>query len=238
MSEQLRAPVIPEFEWRLRSAACRGLFIAENIVRHGAAFDWLAQSVCAGYGPLGIYRAFSDLVDSGALGGGAVPRFLAVQQGGLCPISAAWQTGQERLPPLKGTDWQEAPIEPALYNVYPDATYPDLFRTLKAWGGDAVAVHTGEFERLAPEFLERLEAARVELTRVGGEMLECAGVLAGAGVLKAIGDGRIAPGSTVLCALTGGAGEPPAQRAVPEAHIKTDDDLGEAIADLVDAYAD
>ncbi len=218
MAERLGVPVIPKLEWRMLSAGCRGMFLAEQILR-GQRFDWLAQSVCAGYGPLGIYSVFEQLAVTHA------PKFLAVQQGGLCPIVHAWEQHRDALPPLTDTGWREKPIEPALYNVYPDQTYPELYRILQQWGGDMLAVHQAEFDEFGGEFLGRVERAGVKLTRVNGEIVERAGLLAGAGALKAIAEGRIPQGATVLCALTGGAGPAPSKPAVPERWIKLSDEV-------------
>jgi hypothetical protein len=231
LAERLGAPVIPKLEWRMLSGGFRGLFLAEQLIRHGRRFDWLVQSVCAAYGPIGIYNAFSRLVASGGLEEAKVPKFLAVQQGGLCPIVNAWERGCETLPPLTDTDWHEEPIEPVLYNVHPDQTYPELYRTLHRWGGDALALHQDEFERFAPDFLALVERAGVKLARVNGQILERAGLMAGAGALQAIAGGRIPEGSTVLCALTGGAGPPPSKPAVPEYRIGLADDLEDWYAD-------
>jgi len=217
-AERIGAPVIPKLEWRMLSASCRGMFLAEQILG-GQRFDWLVQAVCAGYGPLGMYRTFERFA------GLPVPKFLAVQQGGLCPIVHAWEQHRDTLPPLSDDRWHETPIEPALYNVYPDQTYPALFRLLQQCGGSALAVHQAEFDRFAPEFLQRVEQAGVTLTRRNGQILERAGLLAGAGALKAIAEGRIPSGATVLCALTGGAGPLPSKPAVPERWIRLEDDL-------------
>jgi threonine synthase len=217
-AKRLGAPVIPSLEWRMLSAGCRGMFLAEQLLR-GQRFDWLAQSVCAGYGPLGIYNVFERLALPSA------PKFLAVQQGGLCPIVNAWEQHRETLPPLTDTDWHEKPIEPALYNVHPDETYPELYRIIQRWGGDALAVHQAEFDEFGGEFLDCVERAGVKLTRVNGEIVERAGLLAGAGALKEIDEGRIPQGTTVLCALTGGAGPAPSKPAVPERRIRLEDDL-------------
>ena len=224
-AERLNVPVIPTLEWRMLAAGCRGLFLAEQILRHGQQFDWLVQSICAGYGPLGIYNTFTGLVSSGDLDTARVPKFLAVQQGGLCPIVRAWEQHRDTLLPLTDTDWHEKPIEPSLYNVYPDQTYPALYRALQQWGGDTLAVRQPQFDQYAPEFLARVKRAGVKLTRVNGQILERAGLLAGAGALQAIAEGRIAPGATVLCALTGGAGPAPSKSVVPEQRIGLTDDL-------------
>lgn len=225
LAQRLGAPVVPKLEWRMLSAGCRGLFLAELLVQHGQKLDWLVQSVCAGYGPLGIYSAFAKLVASGALDKTKVPKFLAVQQGGLCPMVNAWKQRRDTLLPLTDTDWHERPIEPALYNVHPDQTYPELCRTLQTWGGDMIAVHQAEFDMYASEFQARIERAGVTLTSVDGQVLECAGLLAGAGALQAIAERHVAPGATVLCALTGGTGTAPSKPAIPEHRIALSDAL-------------
>jgi threonine synthase len=222
MAERLGAPLIPTLEWRLLAAGFRGSFIAEQILWHQQQFDWLVHSVCAGYGPLGIYGVFDQLA---GLNKARIPKLLAVQQAGLCPMVSAWEQHREMLPPLTDTDWHEEPIEPTLYNVYPDQTYPALYRTLQKWGGDMTAVNQTEFEEFGCEFLARVERAGVKLTRVNGQILERAGLLAGAGALKAISKGRIPQGATVLCALTGGAGAAPSKPVRPERCITLEDDL-------------
>ncbi|MCX7886031.1 MAG: pyridoxal-phosphate dependent enzyme [Verrucomicrobiae bacterium] len=216
---RLDAPQVPTLEWRLLSAGLRGMFLAEQVIRHGQRFDWLAQAVCAGYGPLGIYRVFEKLALERA------PRFLAVQQAGLCPIVNAWQRRCETLPPLVDAGWREKPIEPALYNVYPDQTYPELFRVLQRWGGDAISVSQADFAEFGEEFQGRVEAAGVTLGRMNGQVVERAGLLAGAGALKAIAEGWISKGATVLCALTGGAGPVPSRPATPERWIRLEEKL-------------
>ena len=164
-SELVGAPLIPKIEWRMLAAACRGLFSAEQILRNGRHFDWFVQTVCAGYGPLGIYNALGSLVRGGCLDSKEVPKLLAVQQQGLSPIVEAWQHGQAGLPPQTGAEWKEDPIEPVLYNAYPDQTYPLLYRTLVTWGGEATAVDKADFDCYGRDFLTRVEAAGVKLVR-------------------------------------------------------------------------
>ena len=236
-SARLGAPLIPDLDWRMLAAGCRGLFIAEQILQNGQGFGWVAQSVCAGYGPLGIYRAFAGLVDSGSFDRARVPRFLGVQQAGLCPVVRAWEQRRRTLPPLAAADWQEAPIEPALYNVHPEETYPLLCEALATWGGDMVTISQGEFDHYGKEFLARVEGAGLRLTRtvIGGreQIAERAGLLAGAGALKAIAEGRVEQGDAVLCALTGGAGPAPSKPAVPQLRIGLADNLDQAVLALV-----
>ena len=238
-AQRIGAPVIPALSWRMLSAANRGLFLAEQAIRNGRRVDWLVQAVCAGYGPLGTYSALGRLAESGSLDRKRVPRFLGVQQGGLCPIVQAWRQGQAQLPPMPD-HWHEAPIESVLYNTHPDQTYPMIHRLLKTWGGDMIAVDQAHFAGLASEFVSRLGAAGMRLTRVTvdgrSKLLESAGVLAGAGAMLAITEGRISPGQTVLCALTGGGGPAPARPAMPDHRIDLTDPLESAISALAERH--
>ena len=230
-------PVVPLLEWRVLSGACRGMFIAEQFLA-GRKFDWLVQSVCAGYGPIGIYHALEALVCGGQYEQAGVPRFLGVQQAGLCPVVSAWSMGLASLPPLGSTAWREAPIEPALYNVYPDGTYPLLHRLLSRWGGDMLAVSESEFRSDVEVFASLLERAGVRLTRISNngksQYLDRAGLLAGVGAIRAIRSGRIPPGQRVLCALTGGAGPAPASPARPDCRIRAEEPLDSVIGKLAE----
>ena len=99
----LELPIIPPLEWRMLSASCRGLFLAEQIQSRGRHISWFVQTVCAAYGPIGIYQTFRRLVAGGQLEAGAVPRFLGVQQAGLSPLVDAWTAQRTTLPPLVST---------------------------------------------------------------------------------------------------------------------------------------
>jgi len=235
-AEALDLPLIPRLQWRLLSAACRGLFIAEEIRKRDGRFSWFTQAVCAGYGPIGIYQALRALAAAGQIDRSRIPRLLAVQQAALCPIVRAWSAGQASLAGLGPTDWQAPPIEPSLYNVHPDKTYPMLYEILQAFGGDALAVAEADFDRHAGPFLDMLGRAGIRLTEtsVGGktQYVEKAGLLGGAGTLKAIADGRIAKGETVICALTGGAGPAPRTPAREEYRIPANRPPAEAAQKL------
>ncbi len=227
-------PLIPPLEWRVLSAAFRGFFLAEQILRHNRRFDWFAQTICAGYGPVGIYQVLTTLVRSNELKSSQRPRFLGVQQAGLCPIVRAWENGLTSLPTLESTEWQDRPIEPSLYNLHPDVTYPLLWEILQNCDGKMLAVLAKEFYQYVPIFTSMIENVGIRLTCIdrGGksQYLECAGLLAGCGVIKAIDGGMIRPEETVLCALTGGAGRLPLRPAQPEWCISLAEVLSEAVA--------
>lgn len=235
-AEALEIPLIPPLEWRMLSTACRGLFIAEWILAHDHARPWLTQAVCAGYGPIGAYQVLRGLAEAGRLDPGRIPRFMGFQQAALCPMVRAWQAGRSDLAASTSTQWQEHPIEPGLYNARPVQTYPLLYDLLTHCDGDMLAVSRAEFDEHVEEFVRLLKAVGIVPTRIPGpgetQYLERAGLLAGAGTIKAVKDGRIEKGQTVICALTGGAGPMPTAPAEPEYRIRADTSVAQAVRQL------
>lgn len=227
---------IPQIEWRLASAGYRAHFVAEAMRHLSHGFSWFTQSVCAGYGPIGFYRLLGKLISAGSIPGEWAPKFLGIQQAGLSPIVTAWNNHQSTLPPFTGDAWSESSIEPTLYNAYPSQTYPMLHDLLSTFGGNMMEVRHAEFDGYSETFAAMLQRVGIELTKLSfngtSGYLEKAGLLAGAGTLKAIDEGRIPPSQTVLISLTGGAGPKPTRSVVPERWISA-----EKYQDQVESYA-
>jgi hypothetical protein len=212
-------PVIPKMEWRLLSARFRSLFIAESMRKMGHGFNWLGQAVCAGFGPIGVFTTLRELSDSGELDSNWIPRFLGIQQARVSPIVEAWSNKRDVL--NSANNHRNEPfIEPALYNENPSQTYPLLNEILNLVHGHMMAMHIADFEKYLEDYLSLLSNIGIQPTRVriDGKLdyIEKAGLLAGTGILKAIEDGLIRSGESVLCCLTGGAGPIPESPAVPE----------------------
>lgn len=213
-------PVIPKMEWRLFSARFRSLFIAESMRQMKRGFHWLGQAVCAGFGPIGVFTTLRELAQSGEIDRQWIPKFLGIQQARVSPIVQAWKNKQNDLTSTNFDGSGEAFIEPALYNENPAQTYPLLNEILHVVGGHMMAMRVIDFEKYLDEYLQLLANAGIHPTRipVDGklEYIEKAGLLAGTGILKAINDGLISRGESVLCCLTGGAGPVPERAAIPE----------------------
>ncbi|MBY0523243.1 MAG: pyridoxal-phosphate dependent enzyme [Gemmataceae bacterium] len=237
----LQVPVIPSLEWRMISASCRGLFLAEQIRATVRRFSWFVQTVCAAYGPIGIYRTLHDRAAKGWLDPAAIPRFLGVQQAGLSPLVDAWAVRQTVLPPMTSSAWMEEAIEPTLYNMHPAETYPSLCDVLNRSGGDLMAVKAVEFRQRLDGFVRLLLEVGIVPTQVcmGGQSTyqEKAGLLAGVATLKSIDDGRIHPGEAAICAFTGGAGPAPREPAAPELVIAADAELGPQVERYAETIA-
>ena len=231
-SDILNVPLIPKLEWRLLASGIRGLFIAEQMRERKQGFDWFAQAICAGFGPIGMYGILQSLVANESISAEWIPRFLGIQQEGLSPIANAWS---EQLSELHDptTTSTSASIEPALYNTHPAQTYPLLYDLLHKVNGDVVALSKDDFLTRVQEFLALLSKTDISLTTIhrngNTEFLENAGLMAGAGALHAISKGRIQEGTTVLCSLTGGTTPAPTVTACQEFMIYEKKDLKEQV---------
>ena len=54
-AEMSGIPHIPAMEWRFVATGLRALFVFETMLERRLRFDWVSQTVCAGYGPIGFY---------------------------------------------------------------------------------------------------------------------------------------------------------------------------------------
>src|SRR5690606_27276898 len=171
---------VPALPWRLAASATRALFILEAVQDGPRPVQWIAQAMCAGYGPVGIYDCFARLVDAGLLAPERVPRLLGVQQLANAPLVRAWSGGAQRSGERHRRGLGSAYLEPGLYNTDPGTNYVRLREHLERFGGALVGIDARDYERHAPALVQRLAEAGVELTRRPDrdEPLEKAGLLA------------------------------------------------------------
>ena len=204
-AEHYRILQAPDFQLRLAASAVRAMFILEYALAPQAGVDYLAQTMCAGFGPLGIYECFSALAANNLMRTSEVPRFLGFQQEANCPMVRAWLEGSREIGPGHVEPYPENYLEPGLYNTNPGESYTRLFELMKYFGGDLLSLSASDYAQYAPQVVRILEQAEIELTRLdSGELIEKTGVLTGVGILKAIETGRIRRGEGVLFLLTGG----------------------------------
>jgi len=95
-AEAIEAPVIPALEWRLLSGACRGLFLAEQMLQLNLSCSWFVQAVCAGFGPIGLFGALDALARAGHMAPSRIPRFMGVQQEPFPPWFAPGRGAKRR----------------------------------------------------------------------------------------------------------------------------------------------
>jgi len=223
-------PRVPIAEWRLAASRFIGCFVLEALLG-GARFDWLAQSVSAGFAPLGIYQV---LAEQGGLESSR-PRFLGVQQAANCALFHAWQqasgadsrAARSAVPAAAPVHSTARLLTPVMYDSRPQSygTFQAFANLLESSRGRVTTVDRDEFaaclghHAVGRELLGRLADNGVVIMQRDGKVVERTGLMALVGVLKEIDAGAIAAGSRVLCCLTSGAGRPDG-RAEPELHVR------------------
>jgi threonine synthase len=198
---------VPSLDWRFAASALRAMHIVEQLFMPGRQVDWLAQTICAGFGPVGVYACWSWLIREGLLGPEVVPPFLGIQQAANAPIVRSWQAGAREITKgHPGNGNLQRYIEPGLYNTNPGLNYSNLLDLMDRFGGDLVAVEADEYQTCEETVIGWFRDAGLEFTRIPqtGEILERAGILTGVGIMQAIQQDIVKRGSQVLYLLTGG----------------------------------
>ncbi|MCL7487462.1 MAG: hypothetical protein M8357_04715 [Desulfobulbaceae bacterium] len=197
---------VPEKPWRNCAAMFRGLFILEQLLSTGT-YDWLSQSVSAGFGPIGIYSVLQQYLPEL----GSVPRFLGIQQETNCPVFSMWKPqAAPRFTAAQAT--ADKLLTRVMYDETPQTyrTYEDLRQLLLITRGDLLTLNAEEFDaflRPSDEYgriLDQLDTLGIPVTLRAEDIVEKTGMIALAGTLKAIATGTIKAGSRVLCCLTSG----------------------------------
>jgi threonine synthase len=221
---------VPDKSWRYDAAMFRGLFILEQMLA-ATGYDWITQTVSAGFGPIGIYQvleAFRPDLQK-------LPRFLGIQQEANCPMFAAWKP--EAAGSLANSEHKDKLLTRVMYDNSPQTyqTFADLKQLLLLSQGDLLTINETEFATYiyspapigpVPELLLSRDLA---ITMKSGQVLEKTGLMALAGTLKAIDNGTIEAGSRVLCCLTSGASQADGI-AWPELTVRSEQDVLEYVA--------
>jgi hypothetical protein len=195
---------VPDVRWRLAASAVRALFILE--MTQDQRIDCMAQTLCAGFGPAGIYNCFSELSRAGLVRRMEIPRFLGFQQAANSPMVKAWKEGDREIRDEHVNPSPKEMIEPGLYNTNPQGNYTRLFELMRYYGGDMAPITYDDYATYLDPLVGMLREHQLELTRIPGgtDILEKTGVLTGVGILKAIDEGLLRPGERVLYLMTGG----------------------------------
>jgi hypothetical protein len=210
---------IPETGWRYEASRFRGMAILEYMLRQGK-FHWIAQTISAAFGPIGIYWAFNRF--GKAIG--ALPRFLGVQQEANCPMYKSWKRKRRTLRPVKIGSTSRL-LTRVMYDVKPHTygTYKDLLHVLNDTRGMLTTINHAEFDAL----LERRFDGQGILELLAGHgitirqpIVEKTGLIALAGTLKAIEAGTVRKGSRLLWCMTSGMSDADG-RTRPEYRIRS-----------------
>lgn len=218
---------VPDVRWRLAASAARAMFLLEAAEEAGA-FDFVAQTICAGHGPSGVFTCFEALRRRGVLRAREVPRLLGFQQETNAPIVRAWRDGERELGPAHLGAAPERYLEPGLYNTNPGRDYGRLAALMRAFGGSMCAITAADWGRLSDEVRATLDTVGLSAsTTPTGELVEKTGLLTGVGIFAAIEAGLLRPGERVLWMLTGGV-RPLGPAARPEPELVVDGSRAEA----------
>ncbi|MQA77136.1 MAG: pyridoxal-phosphate dependent enzyme [Streptosporangiales bacterium] len=179
------------------TAAHRGVAVelVEHAERTGAAVpDWVVVPVGAGPLLVGIHDGFRALLAAGRLS--RLPRLVAVQAAACAPLAAAWRDGAESVTALPaGHTVAEAIADPM--RGYEDEGALTL-AAVRDSGGTVVAVPDAD-----------IVAARDDLARDEGLLVEPAAAAPLAALRRLLADGTVpASGDVVLVATGHGAKEP------------------------------
>jgi len=222
---------VPDPRWRFAASSARAMFLLENVLHLEADVPHLAQTVCAGYGPVGIFKCFSALAAEGLIQDNRIPSFLGFQQHANAPMVKAWREGRREISPAHVNAKPDSYLEPGLYNTNPGHNYTRLFNLIKYYGGDLVDIDANDYDEYGGEVVSMLEQVGVRLTELpSGDYLEKTGILTGVGILKAIDAGRISAGQGVVFLLTGGVrrlSEMPTAAVSPSLHIDASKSIDE-----------
>ena len=214
---------IPEREWRYEASMFRGMFILEYISKNQPV-DWFIQTISAGFGPIGIYRVLNDY-------GIALPRFLGIQQQTNSPLFNSWKK--------QNTEHEEKNTEKNLlskvmYDSEPFTygTYNDFSELLSSAQGDLSTVNHQEFYYYVEKNFEGktipdlLYEKGIHISVKNEEIVEKTGLIALVGAIKAIDQGIISAGTSVLCSLTSGMSRSDG-KAKPDFYVTDSEDISE-----------
>jgi hypothetical protein len=223
-------PLVPRMDWRREAFACRGLFILEFMRRSGVGFSAVAQTVSAGFGPLALFSALSGSIGRG--GKERLPRFVGVQQAANCYMYRRWSG--EKVP------YSEDLIVPTLFDRNPHrtfGTYPAISALLKNTGGSLFTIDRAEFLRYISADVLGMLAERGVVGKAGtGPGAPSSGLMALAGVFKAIDSGALRNGPVLVC-MTDGAGAVP-RAARPAFTVKSSKDLAPLVGTFLGGKCD
>jgi len=206
-ADTYRLAHVPILDWRFAASTVRAMHIVEQLFMSQRQVDWLAQTICAGFGPVGVYNCWSWLVRERVLPPKLVPKFLGIQQAANAPIVRAWQSKEGEMTKQHiGGHTPERYIEPGLYNTNPSINYSNLTNLLDRYGGNFLAVGADDYRTYEEIVIGWFRDAGFEFTinPQTEEILERAGILTGVGIMKAIEQGVVKQGARVLYLLTGG----------------------------------
>lgn len=196
-------PHIPRTSWRIEASKFRGMYLAEYLAA-GSTFDWLVQTISAGFGPIGIFWALARYEREI----GHLPRFLGIQQEANCPMYRAWKSKVNCAATVSLPSTGKL-LSRVMYDSDPQTygTRDDLMKLVDATRGRMATLDHAAFERFVNTRFGRygvVDMLRKQGVDIPADLPEKTGLMSLAGAFAAIDKGTIQRGSTILCCLTSG----------------------------------
>lgn len=198
---------VPETQWRYQAAMLIGCFLLERFL-DDEPFDWLVQTISAGFGPIGIYRT----LDAYGWDTHTSPRFLGVQQDMNAPLYRAWKADATAVEPTAPAS-TAALLTQVMYDGAPQTygTFPELKALLQRTRGELTTLSRADFEqflladRVDSDILQRLQDHGVAIGVRNRDIIDKTGLIALAATLRVIASRGIPRGDRVLVCLSSGA---------------------------------
>ncbi len=148
--------------------------------------DWYFQAVSGGLGPVGVWKAFEELMIMGLTD--KMPRLALIQVKGCAPMVRSFRAGLEEAEPVEHPDT----LITTVATGHPGAAYPFLRRV--------VLEHGGAFEMVSDQ--EAFRAMHV-MAKMDGISMEPAAAIAFAGLFKLVSQQVIRPDDVVVLNCSG-----------------------------------
>jgi threonine synthase len=148
--------------------------------------DWYFQAVSGGMGPVGVWKAFEELMAMGLTD--KMPKLALIQVEGCAPMVRSFRAGLEEAEPVERPNT----LITTVATGYPGAAYPFL--------RCVVLEHGGAFEMVSDQ--EAFRAMHV-MAKMDGLSMEPAAAMAFAGLFKLVSQQVIKPDDLVIVNCSG-----------------------------------
>ncbi len=148
--------------------------------------DWYFQAVSGGMGPVGVWKAFKELLEMGLTD--KMPKMALIQVEGCAPMTRSFQAGLEEAEPVEHPNT----LITTVATGYPGAAYPFLRRVILEDGGT--------FEMVSDQ--EAFRAMHV-MAKMDGISMEPAAGMAFAGLFKLVSQQLIKPDDVLVLNCSG-----------------------------------
>jgi len=203
----LSLPWLPAFEHQVESNKIRAHFVQEYSSLKHIHFDYMSQALSSGFGIFGFYRGVCETeyfrINNS-------PAFIGIQQSMVPPFYRYIYNSN-------GYEPDREMIEPTLFRSAPPVSFLEEMKNIVETSDGCIdLLYPEEFDLYLPVAESLFHEREIEITRIGGKIVEKSGLIALIGALKLIDSARIRIGSNVLVSVTGGTANGKRGDYIPE----------------------